>query len=267
MLLLLALACPARDKPSPGTDDTGSSTDTTPTDSPGDSLGSITTPTPEQVDDDGDGYSEEEGDCDDLRASISPGVAEDCETWADDDCQGGNGNNGCEGHGWLATYGQFNWDPDAPEPSGFQGNKIVGVYGTLVCDAGGTLVAATDPTPPCPDCLWTFHSVVAYKDPWVSGPCGDLIDGLSPGGSPVWLDSAWGFSYLEPATGEDGPGWLVQYHYYLSEWTTWAGPGDHAHTYTFSTDGVVASFYWYGVDYDAYYTYWRYGEPTRAYNP
>lgn len=42
---------------------------------------------PEQVDDDGDGYSEAEGDCDDTTATISPDAPDRCDG-VDEDCDG-----------------------------------------------------------------------------------------------------------------------------------------------------------------------------------
>lgn len=42
---------------------------------------------PSERDDDGDGYSENQGDCDDADASVAPGVVDDC-NGVDDNCDG-----------------------------------------------------------------------------------------------------------------------------------------------------------------------------------
>lgn len=43
---------------------------------------------PALVDDDGDGFSEVEGDCDDSNASINPEAEEICDDGIDQDCSG-----------------------------------------------------------------------------------------------------------------------------------------------------------------------------------
>ena len=45
-------------------------------------------------DDDGDGYSEADGDCDDTTTSRSPGNAESCSTSIDDNCNGNTNDVG-----------------------------------------------------------------------------------------------------------------------------------------------------------------------------
>lgn len=63
----------------------GTSTGTT---SPGTSTGTSTSTTdPLLVDDDGDGYAESEGDCDDARPDVAPGLTDGCDG-VDADCDG-----------------------------------------------------------------------------------------------------------------------------------------------------------------------------------
>ena len=47
-----------------------------------------TTPTPSDIDDDGDGYTENQGDCNDSAPGINPGAADICEDGIDQDCDG-----------------------------------------------------------------------------------------------------------------------------------------------------------------------------------
>jgi len=48
----------------------------------------ISLPDPNDIDDDLDGFTENQGDCDDLNADVSPGVVEICGNTIDDDCDG-----------------------------------------------------------------------------------------------------------------------------------------------------------------------------------
>lgn len=47
-------------------------------------------PTPEDLDDDGDGYTENQGDCNDQNAGMHPGAVEICGDGIDQDCNGGD---------------------------------------------------------------------------------------------------------------------------------------------------------------------------------
>ncbi len=63
-------------------------TDATEPDAEPDSTEPDTGPDPNDVDDDSDGYTENEGDCDDDDPLRSPGLAEVCDNDIDDDCDG-----------------------------------------------------------------------------------------------------------------------------------------------------------------------------------
>lgn len=90
-------------------------------------LGTIATsydPVPPSRDDDGDGYTELEGDCDDTDQSVHPGADEICDDGRDNDCDGGidcddgdcDGDPACGANGsgdtsllWILPY-----DPEVP---------------------------------------------------------------------------------------------------------------------------------------------------------
>ena len=82
----------------------------------------LTCPTdPNTVDDDGDGYSENQGDCNDASAAIHPGAAEVCDDGIDQDCSGAD----------LAC---------TPLPSdGHYGPDCVSCHGTEATEVHGSL--------------------------------------------------------------------------------------------------------------------------------
>jgi len=65
--------------------------------------GTTAEPTPEQIDDDGDGLSEEDGDCDDTNADISPDAAEVPYDGVDNDCDESTPDDDLDGDGTLGA--------------------------------------------------------------------------------------------------------------------------------------------------------------------
>jgi len=66
------------------------------------------------VDDDGDGYTENQGDCDDLNSEIRPGRAEICDNGLDDNCNGARDRQ--EPDGDYDGYGPCGGDCDDTNP-------------------------------------------------------------------------------------------------------------------------------------------------------
>lgn len=180
--LLLAFAGCGR-VPPPDTGDgpafvpetTDTSGPTTGDETAGPTTGTDTTPALDTVDDDGDGYSEAEGDCDDERARTNPGAWwEDCNR-IDDDCDGVV-DDGCRENGvnaWLQNW--FMIEGGVLRPS---------QWGVTWRDYDGRLLCAylhpmTDTGEPadvrdCPECEWRFR--VEYGTPAWSGDGCAYID-------------------------------------------------------------------------------------------
>ena len=122
-LLFAAAGC--SDK-STGGDDSGSTATTDPTPDSGDGGTTEEPLPPEMVDDDGDGFSEHRGDCDDTDPDVYPraiercnGIDDDCDTKIDDDD--------------IDVQGQPNWWIDA-DGDGY-GNELEQIYACV--DPGG----------------------------------------------------------------------------------------------------------------------------------
>ena len=110
----------------------------------GDSAVVVDTGDP-KVDDDGDGYSVEEGDCDDTRADRNPGEVEECDFF-DANCDGG--------------------DLDAPD---------VTVYYDADVDGFG------DPSIPLQvSCSWTWEGLRRGSS-WSGDDCDDTDAAVHPG--------------------------------------------------------------------------------------
>ena len=83
-------------------------------------------------DDDGDGYSEHDGDCDDDDVAISPAATEECGDGADNDCDGSADDEGAEG----CEYYYYDYDGD--------GYGSDSVSGKCLCSASGYYDSAYD---------------------------------------------------------------------------------------------------------------------------
>jgi hypothetical protein len=142
--------------PSSPSDDTGGSTDGTggtDTGGPGDSG---EPPHPSDVDDDGDGLTENEGDCDDTDAAIHPGAADGCDG-KDSDCDDEVDEDAASEDGWEPNDDQDAWvgdlevTPDITVQGILHNDDDVDRYAFEMFDSGWglfTLVVSLTSIPP-----------------------------------------------------------------------------------------------------------------------
>ena len=135
------------------TGDTGTPTDdsrTTPTD-----TGDSGPPTgPDTVDDDGDGQSEAQGDCDDADPTVASWNPEECDG-LDQNCDGrvdeGCGTTPC----W--SYEEYNWFIEDGEVTHAERGLVWrNLDFEILCEAMTPLAPTTSIPGGCPDCTWTF---------------------------------------------------------------------------------------------------------------
>ena len=174
-LLLLLLGCPP--KPDPvDTDTAGTSQPTDSTPITADDSGTDTTTTAGYyTDDDGDGWSEAEGDCDDADPARRPERWwEACDNKIDDDCDG-RVDEGCgDGIAYLWAESFVTTDAGGGFVSGANGAAFRRADGSLVCELFNTWYDAAPAPSGCPGCLWSFGLA---QDGWGSEGDGcDLMD-------------------------------------------------------------------------------------------
>ena len=174
-LLLLLLGCPP--KPDPvDTDTAGTSQPTDSTPITADDSGTDTTTTAGYyTDDDGDGWSEAEGDCDDADPERRPERWwEACDNKIDDDCDG-RVDEGCgDGTAYVWAEHVVTTDADGAFVAGLTGGFFRRADGSLVCAYFNTWYDATPAPSGCPGCLWSFGLA---QDGWGSEGDGcDLMD-------------------------------------------------------------------------------------------
>lgn len=110
--------------------------------------GTMVIPSDDTSDADGDGVTIADGDCDDTRDSVKPGLFETCGNGLDNDCDGvadfgldENGDAACD---------PYDGSPDylALDPLGFddQGNPVIAFTSGTVTDNGGTLQLEAGPS-------------------------------------------------------------------------------------------------------------------------
>ena len=277
MILPLLLACTSKDPAGtvtpPPTD--SATTDTAPIDSgptestPTDSTAS----TPENldwVDDDGDGYTERQGDCDDEHSSVNPDMEEDCETYANDDCAHGY-NDGCKVSAWLEEYGTFVWTTEGVVYADHVAEMVPSGGGPALCRSGGELVDVPgSEAVPCPSCDWTFRGDRELANVWSEGSCQYFVwwwdDAIGRNGGPTY---PVGFTRVQPPDSSvESLGWLVGYSVTDSEWFTRL-PGYWSYWgYSLSVDDAGGSVTWTESEYFGdWYVWYPYGPPTRDYNP
>ncbi len=165
-------------------------------------------------DDDGDGFSESAGDCDDRRANTNPvadetcnGIDDNCNGDVDEGCSadtgwgggggsgggggGGSGGGGSTGSGTAAVYlvGSF-----TATSRSFTSASIGYAYyglsrGTVVCDFEGDLTRQGSATTSCSGCTWKFDLSPVTGSDTVSGSCSAF--GWSRGA----LDGRWDYDW------------------------------------------------------------------------
>jgi hypothetical protein len=158
----LAACSPAAKLPADtGTTSTHDSTSTDSTSLPDDSgTDSSTTDSDsaglDTADDDGDGWSEAQGDCDDADPTIKPEYRWESCNDRDDDCDG-IVDEGC-GTGVARLCGE--WEVETTSSGelvrAWTGNVYRNSADEEVCRAYRTLVEAEPAPPGCPDCTWSF---------------------------------------------------------------------------------------------------------------
>jgi len=137
---------------------------------------------PSRVDDDGDGWSEFEGDCDDTDAAVNPGTVETCGDRVDDDCDDTLDN------GSLVTADAATFS------SGAFGYSYLGLeMERTICTISGALEQEGPAPPGCPDCVWSFDLSPVRASIAIGGRgCAAL--GVMGGALDGEFDYAWGFA-------------------------------------------------------------------------
>ncbi len=158
------------------------------------------------ADDDNDGYSEDEGDCNDRSTAVNPGARETC-NGRDDNCDGsideggvcgdtgggGGGGGGGSDTGLAAVFftGTFNATSRSLTSADF-GQVFYGLRsGSLVCDFRGEM-PYEGPATGCPDCTWSFDLGPITGSDTVAGDCGAVA--LSAGAYDGYFDYSWGLA-------------------------------------------------------------------------
>ncbi|MFZ5481232.1 MAG: putative metal-binding motif-containing protein, partial [Myxococcota bacterium] len=199
----------------------------------------------DDIDDDRDGYTENDGDCnDDPRAGgrrIFPGAVEVCTDGLDNDCDGledyDDGDDCTEpGVGYAYWVGDaYVCDPETFGGGHFglemlneDGNSTCVVMGDWYDDGGRT------PRSACPGCDWMFS--LSLRDSVAAGPyCDDygFTDGMFDGYFQyVWAFAETYYSYEN-----------VLFIYYGGSWyPIWETDGDATH---FTLSASSGSYYYY----------------------
>lgn len=188
--LLALLACAdgfsASEDKGPGVD--------TPSDSAPPDTG-VAPDDPTRVDDDGDGWSEVEGDCDDADPDVSPGATEACEDRVDDDCDGVPDDGCVEGTAQRWWTGRLVTGTDGSFTSAAFGYSFYGLsVERTVCSLTGSLAYEDTAPAGCPDCLWSFDLGPVAASSATSAGRGCEALGVVDGAIDGEFDYAWGFA-------------------------------------------------------------------------
>ncbi len=137
---------------------------------------------PDDVDDDTDGFSENEGDCDDENTAVSPGVAEICDNGVDDDCDGDADDLGAA----TVDVGPLPYlqASDSPWSSANLSHFVLEDMEDQALPAGITVSSSS----------WSSYFGESYVDS-VDGDDGDATDGLCPTCDALWSGSAITFTF------------------------------------------------------------------------
>jgi hypothetical protein len=207
-------------------------------------------------DNDSDGWTVAEGDCDDADRRTFPGATESCNGW-DDDCDG-TIDEGCGGSGTTETY-QLAWAgafraSSSSYTSGTFGVAFVDASGREVCRLTGSMTRQSSAPPSgCTQCDWTFNLSAPTGVTGSGARCADLA---AAGYDAAWATSdaglsaadwSWGFSDTYTYNGETiatNVLWADQ----GSGWGTWGFEAGTAAGYTgtdgFNVDGTATNFTW-----------------------
>ncbi len=180
---LLAAACAGSEGPADETDETdasetdGAESDDTETDDT-----EVEEPDPDDVDDDSDGFTENQGDCDDESTAVSPDVAEICDNGKDDDCDGDVDDLGSA----TVEVGPLPYlqATDSPWSAETLTNFVLEDMEDQALPAGVTASTFT----------WSSSFGASYVDS-VDGDDGDATNGLCPTCDAMWSGSAITFTF------------------------------------------------------------------------
>ena len=180
-----------------GSEDTGTTCcdDTGTTDTGTTDTGTTDTGGLPDVDDDSDGFSEDDGDCDDTDASVNPGEAEVPYDGVDNDCDAGTPDNDLDGDGY-----------DYPEDCNDSNMALNPLATDLVGDGVDQNCDGVDGTDGDGD---GYASEITGGD-----DCDDTLDSIYPGAPELWYDGIdqscvgidWGGDNDQDGDGDDWDG-------------------------------------------------------------
>jgi hypothetical protein len=175
------------------------------------------------TDDDGDGYTEEEGDCDDSDANVGPNQAEEC-NGVDDDCDGEIDESGGSELFYADADGDTYGDPGSvteacDQPAGYVTNNEDCDDDHDTAYPGGTEISWNDIDEDCDGLDYTL-------DACIEDAINDTSEAMTSG---YWAIDEYEGTYTETITGFGLPvaNWIIDNQYlYLTEISTSAKVSD-----------------------------------------
>ncbi|MDP2309314.1 MAG: putative metal-binding motif-containing protein [Pseudomonadota bacterium] len=148
-----------------------------------------------ETDDDGDGYSESEGDCDDTNRRINPRSPETCGNGIDENCDGVDDE--CDepdtGVAAFNYMGDFTVCEDEAFLQGHFAYELTGLRdGERLCTAIGEFAVERAAPSGCPDCDWSFD-LSGLQNTQASGAYCEQF-GLDDDWLAGAVDYSWGFA-------------------------------------------------------------------------